>query len=154
MNLFKRAPQPSGYDTDAAAEDDDVETGFVRPPLRSSKPLSFWRTKKGIFRLVCAILTLGSIGGLFILYSVAHPEKPCLIGEKQKASLTKLIHTFDELMTKYHLTHWIDYGTLLGAYRYEGVIPWVSFQTCFRCCSVLIIAAGPRWRCRVFGRRP
>lgn len=37
---------------------------------------------------------------------------------------TMLLGIFDKLCTKYSLTYWIDYGTLIGAIRHKGFIPW------------------------------
>lgn len=41
----------------------------------------------------------------------------------QKAD-TLLLGIFDYICKKYNLTYWIDYGTLLGAIRHDGFIPW------------------------------
>lgn len=35
-----------------------------------------------------------------------------------------LLAIFDKLCQKYQLTYWIDFGTLLGATRHKGFIPW------------------------------
>lgn len=37
---------------------------------------------------------------------------------------TVLLAIFDKLCRKYGLTYWLDGGTLLGAYRHKGFIPW------------------------------
>jgi len=37
---------------------------------------------------------------------------------------TELISFIDNVCTKYNLEYWLDYGTLLGAKRHEGFIPW------------------------------
>lgn len=36
----------------------------------------------------------------------------------------QLLFIIDKLCKKKHLTYWLDAGTLLGAYRHNGVIPW------------------------------
>lgn len=37
---------------------------------------------------------------------------------------TMLLGIFDRMCHKYGLTYWIEYGTLLGAVRHQGFIPW------------------------------
>ncbi len=37
---------------------------------------------------------------------------------------TELLHIFDKLCMKYNLRYWLDSGTLLGAIRHRGFIPW------------------------------
>ena len=36
----------------------------------------------------------------------------------------ELLRIFDGICTKYNLKYWLAYGTLLGAKRHEGYIPW------------------------------
>lgn len=36
----------------------------------------------------------------------------------------ELLHIFDKLCAKYNLRYWLDSGTLLGAIRHGGFIPW------------------------------
>ena len=35
-----------------------------------------------------------------------------------------LLEYFDNLCREYHLRYFADYGTLLGAVRHQGFIPW------------------------------
>lgn len=37
---------------------------------------------------------------------------------------TELLHVFDLVCKKHNLTYWLDSGTLLGAIRHNGFIPW------------------------------
>ncbi len=37
---------------------------------------------------------------------------------------TMLLGIFDKLCNRYNLTYWCDHGTLLGAVRHNGFIPW------------------------------
>lgn len=37
---------------------------------------------------------------------------------------TELLRLFHEACQKYQLTYWLDWGTLLGAVRHNGFIPW------------------------------
>lgn len=46
-----------------------------------------------------------------------------IIREIQLAEL-KMLQKFDELCTKHDIAYWVDGGTLLGAVRHEGFIPW------------------------------
>ncbi len=35
-----------------------------------------------------------------------------------------LLNVLDKIFKKHNLTYWLDFGTLLGAYRHHGFIPW------------------------------
>lgn len=37
---------------------------------------------------------------------------------------TELMNILDKIFKKHNLTYWLDFGTLLGAYRHKGMIPW------------------------------
>lgn len=36
----------------------------------------------------------------------------------------ELLHILDKFFTKHNITYWLDFGTLLGAVRHKGFIPW------------------------------
>ena len=38
--------------------------------------------------------------------------------------MLRLLKIFDKICQEYNLTYWVDAGTLLGAIRHKGFIPW------------------------------
>ncbi len=44
--------------------------------------------------------------------------------EKMQHILLRLLSIFDHICTTHNLEYWIDGGTLLGAIRHKGFIPW------------------------------
>jgi len=51
------------------------------------------------------------------------PKAKGELGEIQERNL-KLLKFFRDLCVKYDLKYWLDFGTLLGAVRHKGFIPW------------------------------
>lgn len=43
---------------------------------------------------------------------------------KAQLRMTEMLVFMDKICTKYHLRYWLDGGTLLGAVRHGGFIPW------------------------------
>lgn len=76
---------------------------------------------------------------LFLLISIMtiwDSNYPCITSAENRGKLVYMIKAFSEIMTELNVTHWIDYGTLLGALRYEDIIIWdydadVSFERKF-----------------------
>lgn len=51
-------------------------------------------------------------------------EKGQTSQEQLKYVLLRLLKIFDFICKKHHIDYWLDYGTLLGAIRHKGFIPW------------------------------
>ena len=51
---------------------------------------------------------------------------PKATGNLRKVQLikTNLLQIVDIILKKYNLTYWLEYGTLIGAIRHKGFIPW------------------------------
>jgi phosphorylcholine metabolism protein LicD len=45
-------------------------------------------------------------------------------GQENVLKLYQLMKDVHELFEKHHLTYWVESGTLLGAVRHKGLIPW------------------------------
>lgn len=59
--------------------------------------------------------------------SVLFPDKRLIEGtdlQKAQQVMLRILKVFDAICSKYNLTYWLDAGTLLGAARHEGFIPW------------------------------
>lgn len=48
----------------------------------------------------------------------------CYLDKKSLKTLEFMLLTILEVFEKHNVEHWIDFGTLLGAFRYRGIIPW------------------------------
>lgn len=59
----------------------------------------------------------------FVDISSIPPAKNPNLRMMQKCD-TLLLAIFDRVCKKYNLVYWLDYGTLLGAVRHKGFIPW------------------------------
>ena len=89
----------------------------------------FWRTIKFLFKKVTGVLecereieTLNYIINHYIDITKFPPAQ----GEFRKMQLcdTALLAVFDAVCRKYNLSYWLHAGTLLGAVRHKGFIPW------------------------------
>lgn len=50
--------------------------------------------------------------------------EPCISSLEWRENLRHILTTFNRIMSRKDITWWIDYGTLLGAYRRGGFIAW------------------------------
>jgi hypothetical protein len=88
------------------------------------------------FRQCCSTLNMGICITLLLLMNILllwDLNYPCIIPTKDRARLVYMVKAFTEIMTELNVTHWVDYGTLLGALKYEDIIIWdynadVSFE--------------------------
>ena len=56
-----------------------------------------------------------------------YPDKRLDYSDPLKQSqcvLLRMLKIIDFICKKHHITYWIDGGTLLGAVRHKGFIPW------------------------------
>lgn len=44
--------------------------------------------------------------------------------KKAQEKMYEILVAFDNICQKHNLTYWLDHGTLLGAVRHQGFIPW------------------------------
>lgn len=51
-------------------------------------------------------------------------EKGKNVNEQARLIMLKLLRELDRICTKYDIPYWLDGGTLLGAIRHGGFIPW------------------------------
>jgi lipopolysaccharide cholinephosphotransferase len=57
------------------------------------------------------------------LNPVEVPKASGVLRDIQKLNLI-ILKKFDEICRKHDLTYWLDYGSLIGAVRHNGFIPW------------------------------
>ena len=62
------------------------------------------------------------------LFELHHPitQLPKTFGKLRRFQErgTEVLKLFDQICRKHNLSYWMDYGTLLGAVRHKGYIPW------------------------------
>jgi hypothetical protein len=46
------------------------------------------------------------------------------MSEKNRKDIIHVLSVFKQIMSKTGLVYWLDYGTLLGAYRWGDILPW------------------------------
>ena len=70
------------------------------------------------------LITNGSIEPTFLQEEVRNNYVISSNMKKVWAVELDLLKKFIELCEKYQLTYWVGFGTLLGAVRHHGFIPW------------------------------
>lgn len=62
----------------------------------------------------------------FLNYTVDITKLPPAKGKMRALQLAdaEILRIFDEVCRKHNLQYWLDFGTLLGAVRHQGFIPW------------------------------
>lgn len=62
----------------------------------------------------------------FLNYTVDITKLPPAKGKMRALQLanSEILRIFDEVCQKHGLQYWLDFGTLLGAVRHQGFIPW------------------------------
>ena len=62
----------------------------------------------------------------FLNYTVDITKLPPAKGKMRALQLadSEILRIFDEVCQKHNLQYWLDFGTLLGAVRHQGFIPW------------------------------
>ncbi|CAF1014266.1 unnamed protein product [Adineta ricciae] len=58
------------------------------------------------------------------LMNVWESTHPCITPKTHRQRLAFMVKAYSEIMSELNITHWVDYGTLLGALRYENIIIW------------------------------
>eukprot|EP00292_Cryptomonas_paramecium_P025642 CAMPEP_0113663834 /NCGR_PEP_ID=MMETSP0038_2-20120614/1383_1 /TAXON_ID=2898 /ORGANISM="Cryptomonas paramecium" /LENGTH=64 /DNA_ID=CAMNT_0000578947 /DNA_START=143 /DNA_END=333 /DNA_ORIENTATION=- /assembly_acc=CAM_ASM_000170 len=51
-------------------------------------------------------------------------ESPILLTIEERKLLIKMVSHSSDVLTKHNISHWIDFGTLLGAVRDGRIIDW------------------------------
>lgn len=60
----------------------------------------------------------------WLFYEVLKADMPCFADDSERDNIRHMIHSWESVMTELNLVHWIDFGSLLGSWRYANVIPW------------------------------
>ena len=85
-----------------------------------------------LLRCRCTLLVSVLLLGLFYFHYALNGERmrySCDVSEMKNDRLRLLIYTVSRALEKRKVTHWLDYGSLLGAYRYvDKVFFWLGHR--------------------------
>ena len=66
--------------------------------------------------------------GMNAQYNASHPffpAQPCnYLSSEQKEQFYNLAYTVHEILDELGIGHWLIYGSVFGAYRRRGILPW------------------------------
>lgn len=84
------------------------------------------KTMIKIFMAAVCSLLLGVIGGCARkgVKRGFHEGTPIFTEKKTILKLYQITKDVDEVLAHHNIPYWIDFGTLLGAVRHKGIIPW------------------------------
>ncbi len=81
-------------------------------------------------RKTCIWLLGIAVTFLFVTYellrniSALESELDCYISAQDRKIMLNLFRKFQDRINRYNLTCWLNFGTLIGSYRYENILPW------------------------------
>src|SRR5690349_1422112 len=86
-------------------------------------------------RVLCIILLGGCAIVPFFLGDSGIPTgyitAPCYLSQEETEKLYTILYAVDETFTRFGISYFLDYGTLLGAVRDGKLIPWDKVITVF-----------------------
>lgn len=74
--------------------------------------------------IICMLILLLWLHFHLIPTVTSSYNKDCYMNERFKESLTFMLRTIITAFETHNVEYWLDYGTLLGAIRHKGLIPW------------------------------
>lgn len=81
--------------------------------------------KKIVFiMLSIAIVILSLIGWHKWQKSIFYEGEPVLTDAPTVLTIYQLMYDVDNILTTHNIPYWLDFGSLLGAVRHQGLIPW------------------------------
>lgn len=106
---------------------------FKQKMLESSNSYNFYKkenemlnknNKKLANEIKQINMVLDSYHKMFTVIFLEHELKPIGLWKQVQELSTEMMNFIDKVSTKHGLSYWLDFGTLLGAVRHEGFIPW------------------------------